>query len=218
MNIEYKERTLPYFRDYSEVLVKEDVMNLTKEDLEHIKKEAQPYLKRSLQKSLNCSYMFDSKSKTHYSLAAPIKKPEDVKFKRRAIDEDKTILTLVQANVCCNNPEMLIDILLNKKISYNTIALISRDIDNLKLLSTLKIKLEELLKKDVSEKDLKLLKISIRRLAEENEKLNNKINEIVKIFEQYYAVSDINIIIARLLQITVFEREIYKEKEKILCK
>lgn len=220
MKMEFKNNTWKqsYIKDYSDVLIKEDVMEIQTEQLNYIKNEAQRFINRANTKALNNLNAFFPNQGYNHSVTEFVKTPENVKFYRRSILEDHTTLTLIQANVACYDGELLCDILISKGISYNTLALLSRDIDNLKLLSQLTKRLDELLKKDTNPEQLKLLKTIIEKLGKENELLNIKINEIAKIFKDYYALTDINVIIARLLQITVFERNMYKEKEKTKTK
>jgi len=209
-----KERT---YRDYSSVLVKEDLIGIDEEKLAQLRIESKAFIdavnKRtawSPTRAEGCK----NQTFTHIGLAGIIISPSNIKEKRRKLDESNVELTLIQANAACYSQEMLFNILLDRNISYNTLAIISRDIDDLKTLSELINKLNMLLKENVKEEDLKLLRSLIKKYEDKTEKLNQKLEAIIKIFEKYYALSDVNVIVARLLQITVFERELYKNMEK----
>lgn len=204
-------------KDYSNILTKKDLMDIDQQTLDYLRTEAKTYVdnvKRKTSWSPTRTKEDKNKCFSNAGFAGIIKNPQNIEHKRRKLNESKVELTLIKANVACFSKETLFNLLLDKNISYNTLAIISRDIDELKTLSQLINKLNMLLKNNVDDENLKLLRLLIKKLDKKTESLSKKLDAICKIFEKYYSLSDIDVIVARLLQITVFERELYKNIEK----
>ena len=164
---------------------------LTKEDLKNFDKEKLEFIKKE-------AIVQSNKLKQMYRDGALIEilssRSRELAFLgHKYRDLNNTEKELLAANIVFPNDEGIIKALIAKNISYNQLFSYSRAISSIKKIALYANRLEV-------EEDVKLT--------------SNKINRLCSLFRQRYGIRDYNLIIAKINEIVIFHRELYKKLEQ----
>lgn len=195
--------------DYSKVITREQIMALESDKYNFIRNEAKLQSEKIKYK---VNFQLRYKNKIYYYYIDTQRFANDVRAKGYYLNEDQ--IALIEANIVIFSSKMLIDILLNNKITYNSLLKTIIQIKNLKILQELNEKLQKLLQTNITDKQLKLLRLIIQRLTRESYKADNNLNKICRLIQYYYSFDKYELIVNRLVQTVVFDRELYKNMEE----
>ena len=170
--------------DFKTVITKEDLATLSKEKRQFCQKEGIYYYKY-------LKYKYSQK----YLIDVLTKRSREITYLGQQY-KDETSLTkeVIASTIVYSDTKKFIEILINKGISY----------DKLYAYSSLISKTKKIVS---SSQNLELEK-------EENIQLvNKKINNLCSLFITYYGYYDCNLIIAKINEIIIFEKDLYNKLE-----
>ena len=173
--------------NYSIILTKEEIENISQEKLEYIKEAASKTLNK-----INYKRQRGLTFKGSNEVFSMQNRARELVFISDYKDEDFITKTLITSNVIYPNSKTIIDILLSKNITYDILNKNISKLKSLKQLALLKDSLPDIDSITITDKNL---------------------NTICRIIERYFSCDNYNLIIAKLVQIVVYEKELFTELE-----
>lgn len=228
--------------DYSKTITKEEITKLSEQQYNFIKEEADKNIivvKKKINWSPICKV--DGLTRNKFTATSFNQVAKYVDNRTKYNNENKLVKIMIKANIVCPDSIKLFNILLDNNINYNTLLIIARGISDSKKLNELNNRLQQLLKNDISnrinvitnknlrnnldellksnitDEQLKLLRLIIEGINSQHKiqtMTNIQLNKIYSLMKKYYSVTESEIITARLMQIIVFEKELFKTLEK----
>lgn len=128
--------------------------------------------------------------------------------------EDDIVKTIIKCNIMFSKPENLITILLDNKVHFNILNTMITRINKLQQLTNLNNRLQKLLNTNITDENLKLLRLIINRLQEETNISNQNFTKIINLLKHYYPATTDELTINRLVQLVVFEKDLYLTMEE----
>ena len=106
-------------------------------------------------------------------------------------DKSDTFKELLAANIAFGEDEKFIRILLSKNINYYQLFNYARAVKSIKKITSMA--------KDLEGDEVKIA--------------SRKISRLCKLIKDYYGVKDYNLILAKIAEITAFQKDLYKQLE-----
>jgi len=165
--------------NYTTVITKEDLELLNEKEYEEIRLICEAKVKRTQDKAYKVVSVSDNMQTKAYDFAFRDEKFTNMPYFKKI---------LIATNVVYFNNETFINILLSKNITYKILF---------KTVSKIKLIKELALMKDEYELD-------------ESTTISNKnLNAICSLIRKFYSYDDPNLIVAKLVEIVVFQKELY---------
>ena len=168
--------------DFTTVITKEELLELSAEDIALAKKDG-GYHSRYLRNSFEGGTLVER-------LASRSREIAFLGHKYR--DKSDTFKELLAANIAFGEDEKFIRVLLSKNINYYQLFSYARAVKSIKKITALTKELE----------------------ADEIKIASRKLSRLCKIIKDYFGIKDYNLILAKIAEITAFQKDLYKKLEE----